>query len=129
MKIELNYEERLRLGALVMEVLDDWGIEGNVQMSLLGMPEKTRPRELNRLRSGSTPFPESDDSVQRARHILGIQNALHLIFPRNPHMPAFWLTNPNNRQFGRAPLEVMIEEGLSGMSRVWGHLDCTQGWD
>lgn len=125
--IELNYEERCRLSVLVMAVLDTWKVERTDQLHLLGMAAG-RGRELARLRNGN-PFPEDDAVFERARHILGIDDALQVIFPRNGNMSAFWLTNPNNRQFGRAPVEVMLDEGLAGMRRVWSHLDCTQDWD
>lgn len=128
MTVELNYEERLRLGPLVMGVLDEWQITDEAQMALLGLPDGTPSRQLTRYRHGSAPMPEEADIIERSRHILGIQQALHLIFALNANMPGFWLTNPNNRQFGRAPMEIMLDEGLDGMRRVWGHLDCTQNW-
>lgn len=126
--VQLNQEERQMLGPMVMEVLDDWQLNDEACLALLGLPEKTRARELTRYRHGNTPIPDDADVVERTRTIIGIQQALHLIFARNPNMPGFWLANRNNRQFGRAPMEVMLEEGLAGMQRVWGHLDCTQNW-
>lgn len=129
MTIDLNHEERVHLARLVAEVLDDWRLEADVQIHLLGLPDSTRPRQMTKFKAGNTPFPDNQEMIQRARHILGIQNSLHVIFAQNPHMPRFWLTNPNNRHFGEAPLGIMMDEGLNGMGRVWGHLDCTQNWE
>lgn len=128
MSVILNDEERRRLAPIVMSILDDWKIDEESQVTLLGMTGEMKPRHLNQYRRGTTAFPQEDDLIERARHIVGIQEALHLIFPRNPHMPAFWLTNPNNKHFGRAPILIMLEEGIPGMERIWGHLDCTQNW-
>lgn len=127
MDTALNHEERCILARLVMETLDDWQIDPGDQLALLGLPEGTRTRELTRLRGGA-PFPDDTLQVSRARHILGIQSSLHMIFPHNRNMPAFWLHH-GNRYFPDSPLSVMIDDGLPGMHRVWSHLDCTQNWD
>ncbi|WP_303906957.1 hypothetical protein [Thiohalomonas denitrificans] len=124
--MELDYEERRRLATIVMAILDEWKLDGEQQLAVLGMPGGTRPRHLNQYRQGTTPFPQEAELIDRARHIIGIQEALHLIFSRNPLMPSFWLSNPNNRQFGQAPVSIMLEDGLPGMEQVWGHLDCTR---
>ncbi len=129
MALELEYEERRRLAPMVMAILDEWKLDGEQQVAILGMHGEIRPRHLSQYRQGTTPFPQEDELIERARHIVGIQEALHLIFPRNPHMPSFWLANPNNRQFGQAPMNIILEDGLPGMERIWGHLDCTQNWN
>ena len=128
MSVELNDEERRRLAPLVMSILDEWKLNEDAQLAMLGLSNQMRPRHLNQYRRGTTPFPQEDDLIERARHIIGIQQALHLVFPRNPHMPACWLSNPNNKHFGQAPMGIMLEEGHPGMERIWGHLDCTQNW-
>ncbi len=128
MTVRLDNAERQRLAPLVMSILDEWQLTDEAQIALLGLPERTKPRELSRFRQGSQPLPDEDDIVERSRHIVGIQEALHVVFAKNPNMPAFWVANRHNRQFGRAPMEIMLEEGLDGMQRVWGHLDCTRNW-
>jgi len=124
---ELNYEERCQLSQMVMNILDDWQLSTDEQLALLGMPEDTRSRELTRLRHGS-PYPEDNLLIDRARHLIGIHESLHVIFPHNRNMPAFWLRH-RNRQFPNSPLSVMLDDGVSGMHRVWCYLDCTRNWE
>lgn len=126
MDIQLSDEERTYLTSLVIGVLDDWGIEQKDQVALLGIPN-ARPREITRLRRGAA-LPQDEAVIERCKHILGIHHALQLVFPHNPHMPNFWVTC-TNRQFNKTPLEVMLEEGIDGIRRVRGHLDCTSTWD
>ena len=126
MSVELSDEERTRLAELVMAIFEEWHLDADQQLSLLGMPEGTKTRELTRWRRG-TPFPQEETLLKRAKHVLGIQEALHVVFPLNPQMPVFWLNN-RNRYFKTAPLAVMLDEGLAGMNRVWRHLDCTVNW-
>lgn len=127
MSVVLSEEERTRLAELVMSIFEEWQLNAEQQLSLLGLPEGTKSRELTRWRRG-TPFPQDEALLIRAKHVLGIQEALHVVFPLNPRMPIFWLNN-RNRYFKIAPLHVMIDEGLPGMNRVWRHLDCTVNWE
>jgi hypothetical protein len=123
----LNEADRSRLARLTMDILEDWHLAPEDQLRLLGSPNKLKPRHLSRYRNGE-PFPEDDDLLEHARHLLGIQEALHLVFALNYNMPGFWLKN-RNRVLKGIPLEIMLDEGLNGMHRVWRHLDCTINWD
>lgn len=128
MAVELSDGERTVLGQVVTEILDKWGIKDDLQIVLLGLPEKTKPRQLTRYRQGQQPLPQDDELLTRAKHVLGIQNALEFMFPLNKSMPNFWLRN-RNRSLKGIPLTIMLETGLLGMERVWRVLDCTQNWD
>lgn len=112
---------------MVMNVLDDWNIAEEYQLALLGLPADTQTRELTKYSRGKA-LPDDDALLQRAVHILGIHQALLVVFPLNRRMPGFWLTT-RNRHFRAVPLSLMLEEGLAGMERVWSHLDCTRNWE
>ena len=112
---------------LVMNILDEWRLAPEDQVAMLGFPEGTKPRELSRYRNGTTPFPDDKNVLDHAEHVLGIQESLHVVFPLNHNMPGFWLKNRNKALKG-IPLHIMLEEGLSGMHRVWRQLDCTINW-
>ncbi len=127
MNVELNETERTNLALLVMDILEDWRLADEDKLALLGLPEGTRPRELTRFKRGQ-PFPQDEAVIERAKHLLGIQEALHVVFCRNPNMPAFWLRT-RNRVLRQIPIELMLSDGLDGMHRVWSHLDCTVNWD
>ena len=127
MKQALSLDDRGDLARLVIDIMQEWQLSPEQQLNLLGMPEDCRPRELVRLKNGS-PLPEDELILDRARHILGIQHSLHIVFPMNQNMPKFWLKN-KNRFLKGVPLYIMMGEGLDGMHRVWRHLDCTLNWE
>lgn len=128
MALELSDSERTRLGEIVTGALDSWGIKDEHQITLLGLPEKTKQRQLTRYRQGQQPLPQEEELLERAKHIVGIQHSLELMFPLNKSMPHFWLRN-RNRMLKGVPLIIMLETGLIGMGRVWSNLDCTQNWE
>lgn len=123
----LTEDERAELAQFVSEILSEWRLTPEESLSLLGMPEGSKPRELSRFKRG-TPLPQDETIIRHAEHILGIQESLHVVYPLNRNMPLFWLTH-RNKQLGGIPLQIMLDNGLHGMSRVWGILDCTQNWD
>lgn len=123
--MQLDENERARLSLLVMDILQSWHLNDREQLALLGM-EDEKPRQLTRYRHGGA-LPEDNEILDRAKHILGIQESLHMVFPLNHNMPAFWLSH-RNRQLKGIPLNIMLEEGVNGMQRVWQILDCTVGW-
>lgn len=127
MNYRLSEEERSELASLVMRIFEDWELNTEYQKMLLGMDAEVANGELSRYRSG-TAFPAVEELIERARHVVGIQQSLHRVFPLNPKMPSFWLYT-RNRQLKGMPIEIMIEEGLPGMTRVWSHLDCTVNWE
>lgn len=126
MALDLNEQERGRLAQLVMNIFEDWRIDSDDQKALLGLPEKESARTLSRFRQGK-PLPDEEDIIERARHVLGIQSSLQRTYPLNANMPKFWLYHRNKALKG-FPLQIMLEEGLPGMHRVWRHLDCTLNW-
>ena len=83
MAAELSDNERTQLGQIVTEIFDSWGVKDEMQIILLGLPEDTKPRQLTRFRHGQQPLPQEDELLDRAKHILGIQQSLGIMFPLN----------------------------------------------
>jgi len=125
--VDLNEQERGDLAMVAIKVMDSWGLEAEEQIILLGLPEKTRKRELNRYRHGSA-LPQEMAIIDRCRHILRIHHALELMFPLNPALSNAWVTDPGNRSFGKAPAAVMLDEGMEGIRRVCGILENEAEW-
>ncbi len=123
----MSTDERVELARVVMEVLDAWAIEPEQRAALLGLPEGTRKRVLDRYRKG-TPFSEDRDTQQRLSHVLTIHRLLGTALPHNPTMAAYWITSPNPYFNDRTPLEVMLNGGLDAMERIVRHLNGTGGW-
>lgn len=123
----LNQEERLALARLTMDILQSWGLTAAQQVCLLNMPEDVRPRSMQRY-SHDTPLPDTPGVNERISHVLGIADALRTSFPLNEQMGAFWLSRANKRFANRAPISVMLEDGLPGVLSVRMHLDCAYDW-
>lgn len=125
---DFSHDDRVRLAQDAMLALSDWGAPPEQQLALLGLPRQTRPRALKRYRDG-TPLPESGETLERARHIVGIQESLERNHPRNRRAGFLWLYNKNKYFPENPPMGIMLDEGLPGLHRVWVNLDCTVGWD
>jgi hypothetical protein len=115
------------LGRVVTQILNDWGIEPEHQVALLGLPPDTRPRALNRFRSG-TPFPDDQECLLRAHYILSIQTAVESMYPHNISVGHLWVTTPNAMFSDKTPLEIMLLYGVDGMQRLVHHLNGTSEW-
>ena len=123
----MNKDDQLALTQAVMAILDGWGLSAEAQMLLLNLPKGTPARALRKYRE-HTPFPDDQNVMQRLEQIVGIADALRTSYPHNPAMGTMWLQQRNNRFKDRAPLSVMVEEGLEGLLAVRMHLDCSYDW-
>lgn len=123
----LSVEDRLEFTRLIMALLDSWRIRAADQITLLGLPEKTKPRAMKRYHE-DTPLPDEQEINERLEHLVGISDALRTTFPRNGEMPGFWMHKKNDRFEDRKPLDVMLQDGLEGIVRIRAHLDCAWDW-
>ena len=122
-----SLEERAALARGIMSILDKWGLSATEQVKLLNLPEKTPTRMLRRFRD-DTPFPDIKEVNERLEHIIGIVDALRTTYPHNPSMGLIWMKQKNKRFQRRAPVSVMVEDGLDGIIAVRSHLDCAFDW-
>ncbi len=123
----LTLEDRTELARMVVNLLDDWGIEAADQLNLLALPEGTRTRMLRRYQE-DTPLPDDPAVMKRVEHLMGIADALRTTFPRNASIGLLWLKQPCKRLRRRRPMDIMVEDGLSGLITVRTHLDCSFAW-
>lgn len=123
----LTQEDRTQLGRMVVNLLDDWGIRATDQISILGLPEDTRTRVLRRFQD-DTPLPDDPVVMKHVEHLLGIAEALRTTFPRNASIGLIWLKQPCKRLRSRRPMDILVEDGLSGLITVRTHLDCSFAW-
>jgi len=111
----------------VMATLQGWGLSGDAQRMLLGLPADMRARKMNQFRSGQA-LPDEPEVLLRAQLILQIGNAVASLFPHNLSVANYWITT-QNRHFGqRTPLDVMLDGGVEAMERVVAHLNGTGDW-
>ena len=123
----LNQEERAALARGIISILDKWGLSASDQVRLLNLPDKTPTRMLRRYRD-DTPLPDTREVNERVEHIIGIADALRTSYPHNPSMGLVWMKQKNKRFKRRAPVIVMVEDGLDGIVAVRSHLDCSFDW-
>lgn len=123
----MTLEDRIALTRAVVGLLDSWGVRAADMVSLLALPEGTRPGAIRQFRQ-STPFPESAAVMERIEHLIGIADALRTSYPHNAHMGNIWLNRANHRFDDRTPLAAMLEDGLVGIIAVRTHLDCAYDW-
>jgi hypothetical protein len=128
MSDQYTTEMRQDLAHTVMGVLSDWGVPQENQVQLLGLPEKTKPRALNRYRDGQQPFPGDDETMERLAHLIAIEQALSVMFSYNPALGRLWVTTESDRFGGESPLSVMLSTGVDGMRRVRNHMDGGLDW-
>jgi len=124
---QLTEQDRLDLGRLVINTLDEWGISSTDQVAILALPGKVSGRHLRRYQD-DTPLPDDPDVLKRVEHLLGIADALRTTFPRNDKIAVIWLSQPCKRLRRRRPVDIMLEDGLSGLITVRTHLDCSFAW-
>jgi len=125
---KMNLEDRIALTRAVIGLLDSWGVNAAQQVALLALPRETRPGAIRQFRH-STPFPESDQVMERIEHLIGIADALRTSYPHNAHMGNIWMNRTNHRFDDRTPLAAMLEDGLAGIIAVRTHLDCAYDWN
>lgn len=121
-------QDLVELAAVVIRVLDDWGVAPEDQPVLLGLPAGTRGRAMERYRRGMTPLPGDRETLQRISYLLTIERAVQTAFPHNAAMARYWVTTPQALFAGRSPLEIMLAEGVEGIEQVVRHLQCADGW-
>ena len=122
-----SLEDRIKMTRAIMNMFDELQINPTCQVNLLGMPDDTKPRIMDRYRKG-TPFPDDEQTMLRIEHLVAIYDALRTSFPRNAKMGHHWLTSPNRHFNFHTPLQVMLKDGMGGLENVRGRLDCTMGW-
>ena len=121
-------DELLLITKSVMKILDNWELDSFQIISILGLPDKTPKRNINKYRNNLS-FPYEKEIFERLEHIIGISDALRTTFPRNQHMASGWLKTEHRRFNNKAPIEVIIQEGLNGLRKIRSELDCTFAWD
>ncbi len=120
-------EDNIQLASTLMGILDSWGVGNADKITLLALPTSTKPRALQRYQQG-TPLPDNEAVQERVGHLLGIARALRLAYPRNMQGGELWLNRPCNHFNGRVPMAIMTQEGLTGITTVRMHIDCSYDW-
>lgn len=112
--------ERKDLINSIFLILNNWKIDLELQVLLVGLPAETKSRELTKIKNGKA-FPNENDFMLRAVEIISISKALQLVFPSNRTLADLWVTTSTYTFADRAPVEVMLG-GIDGLKKVHQHL-------
>ena len=112
---------REKLARMLTRLFDLWELAATDQAALLGLSAQSRST-LARYRRGE-PLADSADLLARAGHLLGIHQALRILFPQDRDLAYRWVNVPNRRFGGATPLEVMRKYGYEGLLAVRRYLD------
>jgi hypothetical protein len=123
----LTERDRLELGRMVINTLEEWGISTADQVAMLALSDIVSGTSLQCYQD-DTPLPDDPDVLIRVEHLLGIADALRTTFPRNHQIGVHWLQQPCKRLRRRRPMDIMLQDGLSGLITVRTHLDCSFAW-
>lgn len=123
----MSVEERVSLTTTIMQVLDEWGLQSEHIVAVVGLPDKTPKRNIRKFREGAS-FPDTTVVMEHLEHLVGIITSLRTTYPMNPQMGTHWMRRSNRLFNQRPPLQVMVEDGLKGLVEVRSHLDCTYDW-
>ena len=125
---DIDERTRLRMANQVMELFSQWQISLDDQHSLLGSPDSIKKRHLYRF-GEDQPLPQDAIIMERAEHLLGIADALRTYFPNSHHARTRFMRSHSKKFARRTPLQIMVDDGVSGLIRIRSHLDCTYAWD
>ena len=113
----------------IMSLLDSWQLDSREIQGVLSLPANVRARALNKYREGTDALPEDPVVLRRARYLLRIADALRTTYPLNPRMAGRWVRQGHRRFGRRSPLQIILNDGESGLIAVLSELDCTFSWD
>lgn len=124
----ISEEKDLELTKGIIRMLDQFGLDAETQIKVLGFPEGTRTRTLRQHRENKA-FPDDPQIQERVSILLHINDALRTSYPTNPQMALFWVRKKNRHLDNATPVEVMSRGSRNDLIDVLSQLDCTVHWD
>jgi hypothetical protein len=107
-----------------LRLAERWGLSVDEQLVLLGQPGRSTYFKWKK--EGATALPH--DTVERLSYLLGIYQALQILFPE-PERADAWLRRPNRDPLfgGGSALERLLSGQVSDLYVVRQYLDAQLG--
>ena len=121
-------EKKMQQTQGIIRMLDQFGLDAEQQIRVLGFPEGTRTRTLRQHRENK-PFPDDEQIQQRVSLLAHISDALRTTYPTNPQMAMFWIKQKNRHLDNLRPVEILSRGSRNDLISVLSLLDCTVHWD
>ena len=122
-------EAQKDLSRAVVSLLESWGLSTQDMQDMLSLPSSYRARKFNKLREGNEVLPDDENVLRRAGYLLRISEALRTTYPCNPEMAGRWIRMRHRRFRHKTPLDMILNQGETGLIMVLSELDCTFSWD
>ena len=125
--------ENLQAGAglrTFARIADRWKLPAADAMAILGMESRSTYYELLKRARGSKEVKGlSRDQLDRLSYILGIYEAIRVLFPHSEESRDTWVARANTAPMfaGRSPLDVM-RSSMIGLYQTFAHLAAARGW-
>ena len=107
-----------------------WKLPATDAMALLGVESRSTYYELLKRARGSREVKGlSRDQLDRLSYILGIYEAIRVLFPHSEETRDGWVSRANAAPMfgGRSPLEMM-RSSMIGLYQTFSHLAAARGW-
>jgi Protein of unknown function (DUF2384) len=111
-------------------IAEQWKLPARDAMALLGVESRSTYYELlKRARGGKEVKGLSKDQLDRLSYLLGVYEAVRVLFPHSQESRDSWVSRPNTAALfaGRPPLDVM-RSSMIGLYQTFAHLATARGW-
>ena len=111
-------------------IAEQWKLSARDAMALLGVDSRSTYYELlKRARDSKEVKGLSKDQFDRLSYLLGVYEAVRVLFPHSQESRDTWVSRPNTATLfaGRPPLEVM-RSSMIGLYQTFAHLATARGW-
>jgi antitoxin Xre/MbcA/ParS-like protein len=111
-------------------IVEKWKLPSADAMALLGVDSRSTYYELlKRARESKEVKGLSKDQLDRLSYLLGIYEAIRVLFPHSEQSRNEWVSRANSASLfgGRSPVEIM-RASMIGLYQTFAHLTAARAW-
>lgn len=111
-------------------IIERWKLPSSDAMALLGVDSRSTYYDLlKRARESKEVKGLSKDQLDRLSYLLGIYEAIRVLFPHSEESRDEWVSRANTAPLfgGRSPVEMM-RSGMIGLYQTFAHLSAARAW-
>ena len=111
-------------------IIERWKLSSSDAMALLGVDSRSTYYDLlKRARESREVKGLSKDQLDRLSYLLGIYEAISVLFPHSEESRDEWVSRANTASLfgGRSPVEVM-RSSMIGLYQTFAHLSAARAW-
>lgn len=111
-------------------IVGQWRLSSSDAMALLGVDSRSTYYELlKRARESREVKGLSRDQLDRLSYLLGIYEAIRMLFPHSEESRNEWVSHANTAPIfgGRSPVEIM-RSSMIGLYQTFAHVVAARAW-